>query len=245
VTTGIAVDDTMLLYSKGIFASDSCNSKKINHAVTIVGYGSDGGDEYMIIRNQWGASWGEKGYMRLKLQQNDGKDKTMITKFADGGHCRARGDHSWVGSFKYLTESNIQADVEKQMKFDAAMKKKKEEEKVKKDLKILHDAEKKEKKEKKKKMEKITKMINDSLMVYGSAGVAASVGGISGIFKGGKPIGATFKPKPPMKINSSNQKPSSQKPFGSNSFEGKPSGSNSFESKRPGTNSFEGKTPST
>ena len=39
----------------------------INHAITIVGYGTDGTTPYWIIKNSWGESWGENGYFRLAL----------------------------------------------------------------------------------------------------------------------------------------------------------------------------------
>lgn len=38
-----------------------CRSSTIDHAVVIVGYTPD----YWIIKNSWGASWGESGYMRI------------------------------------------------------------------------------------------------------------------------------------------------------------------------------------
>jgi len=54
-------------YSSGVF--DGCNQKNpdIDHAVVLEGYGTDAklGD-YWLVRNSWGASWGEKGYIRLK-----------------------------------------------------------------------------------------------------------------------------------------------------------------------------------
>ncbi|XBI57971.1 hypothetical protein VPH35_039269 [Triticum aestivum] len=38
----------------------------LNHFVTVVGYGTDGGgQEYWLVKNQWGTTWGEGGYMRL------------------------------------------------------------------------------------------------------------------------------------------------------------------------------------
>merc|ERR1712050_307173 len=50
------------LYSNGV-VTGSC-SGQINHAVIAVGYGTDGLD-YFKIRNSWGTSWGEQGYIRL------------------------------------------------------------------------------------------------------------------------------------------------------------------------------------
>lgn len=45
----------------------------MNHAVTIVGYSNDGETTpYWIVRNSWGADWGEKGYIRIAIQEGDG-----------------------------------------------------------------------------------------------------------------------------------------------------------------------------
>jgi cathepsin L len=52
-------------YSGGILDSTACGTN-LDHAVEIVGYGSENGVDYWTVRNSWSSSWGEQGYFRLK-----------------------------------------------------------------------------------------------------------------------------------------------------------------------------------
>ena len=45
-------------YRSGIYSNPSCNPKYNNHALVIVGYGSEDGKDYWVIKNSWGISWG-------------------------------------------------------------------------------------------------------------------------------------------------------------------------------------------
>ncbi|KAJ8408383.1 hypothetical protein AAFF_G00257970 [Aldrovandia affinis] len=52
-------------YRKGIFYDPKCSIWKQAHAVLLVGFGTEGSEEYWTIKNSWGVYWGEEGYMRL------------------------------------------------------------------------------------------------------------------------------------------------------------------------------------
>ena len=58
-------------YKSGIYSSSTCGTS-LDHATLVVGWGSSNGQEYWIMKNSWGTSWGEKGYMRLAIQDGAG-----------------------------------------------------------------------------------------------------------------------------------------------------------------------------
>lgn len=55
-----------MLYAGGILDNDSCvEGQKFDHCVAVVGYGVEDGIDFWIVRNSWGSSWGEDGYVRM------------------------------------------------------------------------------------------------------------------------------------------------------------------------------------
>jgi len=65
VAVSIEADqDAFQFYQEGILTKECGN--KTDHAVLLVGYGTENGMGYWTVKNSWGDSWGEQGYVRLE-----------------------------------------------------------------------------------------------------------------------------------------------------------------------------------
>ncbi|EFA01283.1 uncharacterized protein LOC658343 [Tribolium castaneum] len=65
VSVAIHVDSrTFHKYKSGVYNNPSCRGG-LNHAVVIVGYGRERGVDYWLVKNSWGAGWGQKGYVKM------------------------------------------------------------------------------------------------------------------------------------------------------------------------------------
>eukprot|EP01059_Diplonema_ambulator_P000293 TRINITY_DN10239_c0_g1_i1.p1 TRINITY_DN10239_c0_g1~~TRINITY_DN10239_c0_g1_i1.p1 ORF type:complete len:365 (+),score=122.61 TRINITY_DN10239_c0_g1_i1:46-1140(+) len=88
------------LYESGIF-SKNCGYV-VDHGIQLVGYGQEGSEMYWIVRNSWGATWGEQGYIRIKRFGEGSEPCGMDNKPQDGLACK--GDDTPV---KYCGECAI------------------------------------------------------------------------------------------------------------------------------------------
>jgi len=65
-------------YKSGIITN--CNGRQLDHGVLIVGFGTSTDSpavDYWIVKNSWGTSWGEAGYIRLGRGTNQCDLKAM------------------------------------------------------------------------------------------------------------------------------------------------------------------------
>jgi len=79
-------------YESGIF--NGCNqvNPDLNHGVVLVGYGTEDGQDYWLVRNSWNANFGEAGYIRVARTSDEaGRCGSDITP-TDGTACAGNDD---------------------------------------------------------------------------------------------------------------------------------------------------------
>jgi len=65
VSVGIDAQCAAFMNYKNGILSSSCGTQ-LDHAVLVVGYGTDAGTDYWKVKNSWGTVWGDDGYVRMK-----------------------------------------------------------------------------------------------------------------------------------------------------------------------------------
>ena len=72
VSVAFEVMDDFEDYESGIYANNTCGQgpMDVNHAVVAVGYGTENGMDYWIIKNSWSTNWGENGFFRMQRGVN-------------------------------------------------------------------------------------------------------------------------------------------------------------------------------
>jgi C1A family cysteine protease len=72
-------------YKTGVLTDSSCGSAgNIDHGVLAIGYGTDleTQEPYFLVKNSWGAAWGEAGYIRLGRKTDNEFGMCAILKMA-------------------------------------------------------------------------------------------------------------------------------------------------------------------
>ena len=80
VSIAIVADTSVFQsYSSGVITSSKCGTN-LDHGVLIVGYGEESGIKYWLVKNSWGTSWGDEGY--VKIERSDSTNDEGICGIA-------------------------------------------------------------------------------------------------------------------------------------------------------------------
>lgn len=60
-------------YSSGVYYEPACKSglDDLDHAVLAVGYGTEDGQDYFIVKNSWSTHWGDEGFIKMSAKDNN------------------------------------------------------------------------------------------------------------------------------------------------------------------------------
>ena len=84
VSVTVDADSTQFRnYKSGVVTSEECGTV-LDHAIAAVGYGTtEDGIDYYLVRNSWGAGWGDQGYIKIGRSGEDSNGICGIQAVSD------------------------------------------------------------------------------------------------------------------------------------------------------------------
>jgi len=93
VSVAIEADQSVFQhYTSGVLTNDACG-ENLDHGVLAVGYGVDNGVKYWKVKNSWGTTFGEDGYIRIEKGDAEAGGECGIRKGASFPTVKAASDN--------------------------------------------------------------------------------------------------------------------------------------------------------
>ena len=65
VSVAIEADTKVFqFYQSGVITGSECGTN-LDHGVLVVGYGTENGEDYWLVKNSWSSDWGDEGYVKI------------------------------------------------------------------------------------------------------------------------------------------------------------------------------------